>query len=147
MKGVLAGLSLLGAALKGAQLKKTSNGYNPRGGYIDQMTDAYLRAALWSSTDEDGDALDEEYKVSDIAPEAVRKAKHDVERFLRQAGPLLSGIAPDSVGHDLWLTRNGHGTGFWDRGYGPKGDKLTDIAHKFGEQYMYVGDDGKVYLG
>lgn len=145
MKGVLAGLGLLGAALLKKPLR--SNGYNPKGGYIDLMTDAYLRAALWTSTDDEDEPLDKNYDVSDIAPEAVRRAKRDVERFFKQAGQLLVGIPPDSAGHDLWLTRNGHGTGFWDRDYGPKGDALTDISHKLGEENMYVGDDGKVYLG
>jgi hypothetical protein len=111
------------------------------------MTDAYLRAALWSSTDDDEEPLDKEYDISDIAPEAVRKARKDVERFFNQAGHLLAGMAPDFVGHNFWLTRNHHGTGFWDRDLGPKGDELTDLSHRFGEQWMYVGDDGKVYLG
>lgn len=36
-------------------------------------------------------------------------------------------------GHDFALTRNGHGAGFWDRGYGPVGDRLTDAAESYGE--------------
>jgi hypothetical protein len=36
-------------------------------------------------------------------------------------------------GHDLALTRNGHGTGYWDRGYGATGQVLTSAAHRLGE--------------
>jgi hypothetical protein len=50
------------------------------------------------------------------------------------------------VGHDLWLTRNGHGAGFWDRGLGDVGDKLTAIAKRMGSKSLYVGDDGKIYI-
>lgn len=45
-----------------------------------------------------------------------------------------------------------HGAGFWDRYYVNKsptgaklGRKLTDAAHAYGEQGLYIGDDGKVY--
>jgi hypothetical protein len=34
----------------------------------------------------------------------------------------------DSFGHDFYLTREGHGAGFWDRGLGELGDYLTKIA-------------------
>lgn len=37
------------------------------------------------------------------------------------------------AGHDFWLTRGGHGTGFWDRGLGELGDRLSDAAQAYGE--------------
>jgi hypothetical protein len=45
----------------------------------------------------------------------------------------------------MWLTRNGHGTGFWDRGLGERGDALTKSAESFGDAVLYVGDDGRIY--
>jgi hypothetical protein len=49
-------------------------------------------------------------------------------------------------GHDFWLTRNGHGAGFWD-GDWPKeaGDRLTKACEEFGEFDLYIGDDGMIY--
>lgn len=47
-------------------------------------------------------------------------------------------------GHDLWFTRNGHGTGFWDRGLALLGDELSDHASAMGEVYTYVTDDGEL---
>ncbi len=38
-----------------------------------------------------------------------------------------------SAGHDFWLTRSGHGTGFWDRGLGELGGRLTAAAKVYGE--------------
>lgn len=40
---------------------------------------------------------------------------------------------PESyAGHDLWLTRSGHGCGYWDRGLGELGDRLTEAAKAMG---------------
>ena len=53
--------------------------------------------------------------------------------------------ASDCAGHDFWLTRCGHGAGFWDRGVGETGERLTKAAEKFGNVDLCVGDDGKIY--
>lgn len=40
--------------------------------------------------------------------------------------------SPESyAGHDFWLTRNGHGAGFWDRGLGDLGERLTEAAKAY----------------
>lgn len=44
-------------------------------------------------------------------------------------------------GHDFALTRNHHGAGFWDRGYGDVGDRLTEAAQAYGE-HSVLTDDG-----
>ena len=49
-------------------------------------------------------------------------------------------------GHDFWLTRNGHGAGFWDRSDclpEDAGERLTDAAEKYGEVDLTV-DDGVI---
>lgn len=52
------------------------------------------------------------------------------------------------AGHDFWLTRNGHGAGFWDRSEldKPTQGRLTKAAHAFGNSDLYVGDDGRIYV-
>lgn len=50
------------------------------------------------------------------------------------------------AGRDLWFTANGHGVGFWDRGLGEIGDKLTEAAQTLGEIYVYLGDDNLVHV-
>lgn len=96
---------------------------------IEQFFGAYVEAALWSSTDDDGTPLDRDFTAADI-----------------DAATLASMRWPgaERAGHDFWLTRNRHGAGFWDRGLGALGDRLTDAAHAFGEVYLYVNDDGEV---
>ena len=49
-------------------------------------------------------------------------------------------------GHDFWLSRNGHGVGFWDlTELGEVGNALSRACTKFQNINLYVGDDGKVY--
>lgn len=115
----------------------------------------YLDAALWSSVGDDEKPLDENYTTDDIAPEAIEEARKDVNNFLdeNEKDPRRwSGAYDfDRIGHDFWLTRNRHGTGFWDREapgteLGEIGKRLTDSAHVYRSSDAYVGDDGKVYL-
>lgn len=57
-----------------------------------------------------------------------------------------TGQSAEQCGHDLWLTRNGHGVGFWDRGYPVAlGDALTRAARLAGERDLYLGDDGRIW--
>ena len=84
--------------------------------------EAYVIAALWSSTDDDDDPLDSNYDARDLAPETVRKMKEDCEKFQKENKEDLEiakkqGHDEAHCGHDFWLTRNGHGAGFWDRDY------------------------------
>lgn len=110
---------------------------------------AYISCMLWSSTDEStpegGEPLDENYTDSDLAPEAMEKVRNDCNSFYDRAGALLDEWDDEQAGHDYWLTRNGHGAGFWDRGK-DAGAALTELAHADGTCDAYVGDDGKIYL-
>ena len=115
--------------------------------------DGYLECALWSSYDlYTGRPLDE-LDTGALADETFDDMACDVWRFLATCwGDVwedfeidLSGIEPEQLGHDLWLTRNYHGAGFWDRGLGEIGDKLTELAHSYGVITLYIGDDGKIY--
>jgi hypothetical protein len=49
------------------------------------------------------------------------------------------------LGHDIWLSRNGHGAGFFDRGYDDHIEKiLMDSAHKLGGVDLFINDDMKL---
>lgn len=106
-----------------------------------KILEAYLEAALWTEEEEIGPA-----SISDISDESREKANQDVLEFMSKAGSLLDEIDPEQVGHDLWLSRNGHGAGFFDRGLGEVGETLQDIAREMGSKYLYRGDDGKIYI-
>ncbi len=112
---------------------------------LDKFTEAYLVAALWSSTQENGEPLDEDYDIDDIAPETLTSMVHDCANFQRDNEELMAELDSSQCGHDFWLTRCGHGAGFWDRGYGDLGDKLTDAAQTYGNVDLYIGDDNLIY--
>lgn len=110
---------------------------------------AYLECALWSSIDGDGEPLDADYSLDDFDPSAITSAEEEISAFLSmcsEEGLDLSGISDEQIGHDFWLTRNHHGAGFWDRGLGDLGQKLTDNAHSYGSCDCYVGDNGMVFF-
>lgn len=96
---------------------------------------AYVDCLLWSSTDLEGTPLDSIYSPGDISPEGKEEILTDCKDFLRQAAKLIGTSAEElsQAGHDFALTRNRHGAGFWDRGLGEVGQKLTDISHEYGE--------------
>jgi len=110
--------------------------------------DNYVLAALWSSTDEYEHPLDDNYSVGDIDAASLETMYAECDAFIAANWEAIRATEQTAAqcGHDLWLTRNRHGVGFWDRGY-PKalGDALTEAAHLEGERYLYIGDDGKVY--
>lgn len=112
------------------------------------ILEAYLQCALWSCTTEDDACLGDRYEIHNIAPESAEKARADVAVFLCKnvADLLASGLDEGEIGHNLWLTRNGHGTGFWDMDLGATGDTLSDACRALPEVCLYVGDDGRLHL-
>jgi len=120
----------------------------------------YVVAALWSTNDEStpdgGVPMDDNYGPDDIAGEAMARMREDCAKFWTenkalftdenlQASPGCS-IA-EYAGHDFWLTRNGHGCGYWDGDWvKPVGVKLTEAAKKMCGCDLYVGDDKKIYI-
>lgn len=51
------------------------------------------------------------------------------------------------LGHDIWLTRNRHGAGFFDHTYDSDMEHaLTKAASDLKEVYFYVGDDNLLHF-
>jgi len=140
------------AHIEAAKLHTSAAKKRPvRASALNTFEDSYVTTMLWSTNDESNDAggepLDRNYSATDLSPEAIEKVKKDCTSFKEKAGDLLDGLDDDQVAHDFWLTRNGHGAGFWDGDYEDDvGDKLTELSKTFGEIDPYVGDDGKIHL-
>lgn len=86
-------------------------------------------------------------QISQVVDTAKLKAKlienrqwapleEDCKGFFDNARSAISraggGLNWGEVGSDFHLTRNRHGSGFWDRGLGALGDELTALARPFG---------------
>lgn len=116
---------------------------------LDDFTRAYITCALWSTNDgsdeSGGCPLDDNYGPEDIAPSALAAIIRDCAAF-QEAHAEDIATDPSQAGHDFWLTRNGHGAGFWDGDWPePAATRLTKAAKACGEVWLYVGDDGRIY--
>lgn len=109
---------------------------------LDAFLASYVETALWSSTDNadesGGSPLDENFGPEDVSRKTMREMRADCKAFIRDNAKDLAGIDASQAGHDFWLTRNRHGAGFWDRGLGEIGDRLTKAAHVYGSVDLYV---------
>lgn len=120
----------------------------------------YITALLWSETDNStpsgGEPLDKNYDSSDIDVQSLEKIKRDCDDFVKNNESnieLAYGTNIEHAGHDFILSRNGHGTGFFDHD-NPDNDpaiekalnELQATARKMGECNAYVGDDGKIHV-
>lgn len=118
---------------------------------VDQFIDGYVDCALWADcwpteaetlTNESWESGGREHLT--IRPDARERMAQDCRAFCVEAVSDLvlyadernfdpaQGSAYSYAGHDFWLTRSGHGAGFWDRGLGELGDRLTDAAKRYG---------------
>lgn len=119
---------------------------------LDSFTRAYIEAALWSSTDDNGAPLDASYSADDLSESALERIAADCAKFKAENEiPDYSNgewTTDQRAGHDFWLSRCGHGSGFFDRDElpGDVRDALHDASEAFGTCDLYVGDDGKLYV-
>ena len=115
------------------------------------MLDAYLEVMRLT----DGGPDRPDFNAARLSPDAEATARQDCQRFFDLAKPLLErsvhiwGYDWIDAGIDFWLTRNGHGSGFWDQkclAHNDLGQKLSQIAHEMGPSESYLGDGGRIYL-
>lgn len=115
--------------------------------HLDVFTRQYIETALWSSTDntddDGGEPLDANYRIKDIEQSTLKQMIDDCRKFQTDHADLIINNL-SGAGHDFWLTRNGHGAGFWDGDWPePAATMLTKSSHTWGEVNLYI-DKGKV---
>ncbi|HEX3825687.1 MAG TPA: hypothetical protein VHV82_00315 [Sporichthyaceae bacterium] len=118
---------------------------------IEEFLAGYVQCAFWSSTDEAAVPLDARFEPGDLSAAAWLGMRADCWDFVhanldRLDAYVRAGRSIADAGGDFWLTRNRHGAGFWDRGLGELGDKLTAAAHPYGSCELHVGEDGAVHV-
>lgn len=124
---------------------------------IDRIVKGYIDAMLWSTCGSSDPSTGEELEsLEDFEPSSQLKGEawficsnfydsneQDCLLFVDQYQSHYN--LWECLGHDLWLTSAGHGTGFWDRGLGDLGNRLSKACEHLGKD-AYIGDDGLVYL-
>lgn len=113
---------------------------------MSEFLNAYITCALWSSIDDNDDPLDSAYSKEDIDADSLMLMTVDCYNFYHKnfKNDLPANYSYSQAGHDFWLTRNGHGAGYWDRGLGRDGEVFTTRAQNEGEVYLFVTNN-KVY--
>lgn len=82
-----------------------------------------------------------------IGADSLIQAYLDIKKFIGSADKnaveeAIETNGEERLGHDIWLTRNGHGAGFFDHNYEPDNEKsLMHAAKKLGEVYIYIDDN------
>lgn len=121
---------------------------------LDSFTQGYVECMFFTDTSSDSEDL-AGATFAELAPDTLIQIIQECADFQELAKanlevacnhPKITNYTMARAGHDFWLTRNGHGAGFWDRGLGPVGNRLSDDAKSFGSCDMYRGDDKKIYL-
>jgi hypothetical protein len=117
-----------------------------------RFVEAYADCALWCLKDENDEPCDLN-NLSDLSPELKDQILNDCWGFWLESWSLIcrqhcrTRLDPaEQAGHDFWLTRNGHGAGFWDGNWTQEiGATLTTRAKVYGTSDWYFGDDGRIY--
>lgn len=114
----------------------------------------FFTAAFWTADDEAPGGMD--YRDTGNAddlferlhPGNREKMLARIAAWTKENLPLLEeaidegGLDDEQIGHDLHLTAQGHGTGFWDRGLGELGERLTEAAKRFGYYDVSIDAEG-----
>jgi hypothetical protein len=109
---------------------------------LEEFTQGYIAAMYFTETGED----DQPERDADMVISFQANVEADCLSFWGKIGSLIESgddkQTPTQAGHDFWLTRNGHGAGFWDGDWPIHGDALDALASSYGEVYTYATDEG-----
>ena len=91
----------------------------------------------------------ESFSREDIDPNSLIKAYTDIKQFIKLAGNSVIEAIEDNgysrLGMDIWLTRNGHGAGFFDHSYDYENEqKLMSAGKSLGTVDLYINDHMKL---
>jgi hypothetical protein len=134
--------------------------------YLKEVVRGYVETALWTEEerledemgyDEDDDEMSEidaiiksynkkdfsNFEKEDIDADSLLDTYSDIKEFTNLlSDSTLDEVEPFDLGMDFWLTRNGHGSGFWDRGYSEETEEdLMSVVKNFKEKNLVIGDD------
>lgn len=129
---------------------------------LNDVVIGYLTAALWSThdyrypegeevdgDDYNGEPFDSWAGIEDCTDRLIVHALADCSAVMAEVGKAFDrycarigsagdgSSAAERFGHDFWLTREGHGCGFWDRGLDTLGEYLSDVARRYGSVSLY----------
>ena len=124
-------------------------------GYFDA-----LEWLTWGCPDREQNGIPEEFEldsdtinklVSNIVKDFItRTPPEKIEQYLTDIKSTQyhsRNHCLNLLGHDLYLTSERHGAGFWDRGLDDLGDELTALAEKCSTIHIFYDDETKTVTG
>lgn len=134
---------------------------------LSKILKGYIECALWTEEERLGEELAQEFlgklehNPVDFTDEFVEenskiKSYKDIKKFIEDAGWDACEYAieaqnnigfngEEKLGMDIWFTRNGHGSGFFDHNYDKDiEDKLSNAARQLKEVHLFISDDMKI---
>jgi hypothetical protein len=87
----------------------------------------------------------ESFVIEDLEGDSKVQAYLDIKKFIQLAGKdaveeAINNQGLFRLGMDIWLTRNGHGSGFFDHSYDYE-KELMDAGHSLKSVDLYITDD------
>jgi len=119
---------------------------------VDAFVRGYVAAALWASVPLDALPNDDAsleargFTARSIDPDSMSAAENDCRAFVTDNWATLREVLDDSytehlAGSDFFLSRNGHGAGFFDRGRASCWHTLQRAAKVWGETHATIDGD------
>jgi len=103
------------------------------------LATGYISAALFATTDQNQDPLDDRFGPEDIDRASFDLIESDCTQFLALLPFDINDFDIEQVGMDFYYTTAGHGVGFFDRGYKPEiAKELDKIARMFNQRNFYA---------
>ncbi|AET42325.1 hypothetical protein DSS3P1_12 [Ruegeria phage DSS3-P1] len=127
---------------------------------LPDFTRGYIEAAFFCGVDlPDGDRDESDsFGLDDLSADSLAEMAGDCAGFMAAHAADLDALNGggrggdydhESAGRDYWFTRNGHGVGFWDRGFtgeaGEAAARLSD-ACRYNESSLWADDSGAVHV-
>ena len=115
---------------------------------LDAFTQGYIEAMFFTDTGYPENEDLEHASFAELAPKTLARIVADCAKFRDDAKIVACiGERHAAAGHDFWLTRNGHGAGFWDGDWPePDASYLDARSDTFGNVDLYRGDGELIYL-
>lgn len=111
-----------------------------------QALDTILWATPALRDEDDMECMDACASVHDFDGASIERIEADLFAFIDANAADIADMDYSDVGHNYVLSRDEHGTGFWDRDLGERGERLHEAASvgKF-EAYLINGDRPDAY--
>lgn len=111
---------------------------------LDEFTRAYLDALVFTDCGPDDPTP---FNEDSLSQEMVNQAIEECAAFQKQFAADIAEYGASQAGHDFWMTRNGHGVGFWEYDHATPEicDRLDAGARAAGRREIY-DNDGLLYF-